>query len=258
MVRPLLMKSFLLAVFALAALFSGPSHAQDKKTEKKDLPVILVASPLGVPLGATTKLTLRGLKLDEATEIHAVESEVSVKLVSKSKSPIQQQEVSLVGDSQMSVEVTLPAELADPLLALVVVTPAGVSKPLEILVGGSILSEQEPNQGFKQSQAISCPSVLAGQIQNNQDVDVFRYTAQAGERVVFEVHARRHGSALDATLVLYDEKGQLVAERDDAEENRDAVLDVTLAKAGVYYLSLGDAHDQGGAAHPYRLVIRRP
>jgi len=241
-----------------AAIVGGVAFAQDKKDEKKDQPVVILSNPLGVPLGATTKVTLRGMKLDEASEIRAVESEVSVKLVSKGKSKIDQQDASLIGDSQLVAELTLPAELADPLLSLVVVTPAGVSKPLAILVGGSVLPEQEPNPGFKQSQPIACPAVIAGQIQHAHDVDVFRYTAQAGERVIFEVQARQHGSALDATLSLYDEQGQLVASSDDLNEARDPLLDATFAKAGVFYLSLADAHDQGGAAHPYRLVIRRP
>lgn len=252
------MRMRLFCCLIAAACVGGLAFAQDKKDEKKDQPVVILSNPLGVPLGVTTKVTLRGMKLDEASEIRAVESEVSVKLVSKGKSKIDQQEASLIGDSQIVAELTLPSELADPLLSLVVVTPSGVSKPLAILVGGSILPEQEPNPGFKQSQLITCPAVIAGQIQNSHDVDVFRYMAQAGERVIFEVQARQHGSALDATVTLYDEKGQLVASSDDRDEARDPLLDATFAKAGVYYLSLGDAHDQGGAAHPYRLVIRRP
>jgi hypothetical protein len=31
---------------------------------------------------------------------------------------------------------------------------------------------------------------------------------------------------------------------------------VTLPKTGTYYLSLLDAHDQGGPEHVYRLVVR--
>jgi hypothetical protein len=33
-------------------------------------------------------------------------------------------------------------------------------------------------------------------------------------------------------------------------------LEVTLPKAGVYHVSVIDAHDAGGPAHVYRLTIR--
>ena len=68
--------------------------------------------------------------------------------------------------------------------------------------------------------------------------------------------AARYGSGLDAALTLYDAAGQQLASNDDRGDNLDPRLEVTLPRAGVYYLSLIDAHDTGGPAHVYRLVVR--
>ena len=36
----------------------------------------------------------------------------------------------------------------------------------------------------------------------------------------------------------------------------DSRLEVTLPRDGPYYVSVIDAHDQGGPAHVYRLIVR--
>jgi hypothetical protein len=87
------------------------------------------------------------------------------------------------------------------------------------------------------------------------DVDVFRFSAKAGQKIVAEVTAARLGSALDSSLSLYDESGHILASNDD-EGSTDAILRTTLPKDGRYLLVLIDANDKGGAAHPYQLLIR--
>jgi hypothetical protein len=86
-------------------------------------------------------------------------------------------------------------------------------------------------------------------------VDVFRFDGNAGQKVICEVFAARFGSPLDSILTLYHAKGGQLASNDD-EGSTDSRLEITLPKKGVYYLSLIDAHDQGGPAHVYRLVVR--
>src|SRR5439155_9242842 len=100
------------------------------------------------------------------------------------------------------------------------------------------------------------PQVVDGMVSRPKDVDVFRFDGRAGRRLVFEVLAARHGSALDSILTLYDAAGREVASNDDTPGSVGSRLEVTVPRDGVYYLSLIDAHDQGGPAHVYRLVAR--
>ena len=67
--------------------------------------------------------------------------------------------------------------------------------------------------------------------------------------------AARYGSGLDALLTLYDANGQQVASKDQGDAT-DLRLELKLPRDGVYYLSLIDAHDTGGPAHVYRLVVQ--
>ena len=55
---------------------------------------------------------------------------------------------------------------------------------------------------------------------------------RAGQRLVCEVLAARHGSALDSLLTLYDADGRQVATNDDTAGSTDSRLEVTLPRDG--------------------------
>jgi hypothetical protein len=87
-------------------------------------------------------------------------------------------------------------------------------------------------------------------------VDVVQFDGRAGQRITAEVTAARHGSPLDAILTLYDSDGRTLATNDDSEAGTDSMLRATLPADGACFLSLMDAHDRGGPAHVYLLVVR--
>jgi hypothetical protein len=224
--------------------------------DAKDAPRVVLAAPLGVVPGTPTRLTVRGLKLDTATAVRFTDPKATAKILNKGKAPLgKDQTPAQVGDTQLEVEVTLPPGAAG---SFVVVTPAGDSKPHELLVDTTapVMAEKEPNNGFAQAQPIALPQAVDGRIDQPQDVDVYRFAGKAGQRVVLEVFAARHGSALDSVLTLYDADGRELAANDDADGSADSRLEVTLPRDGTYYVSLLDAHDQGGPTHVYRLVAR--
>jgi hypothetical protein len=258
----------LVAVCVLAVLPPGlPSvRAQDKKkVEKQVEPRVTMVIPLGAAPGKTTKLTIRGLKLDTATEIRftgpkakAKIPEVKAKIVSKGKAAVPDKNPEKVGDTQLVAEVSLPAGQPGEPLTFVVVTPSGETKPHPILVETSlpVVAEKEPNDGFRQAQAIPVPGVVDGVIERPRDVDVFRIEGRAGQRLQLEVLAARYGSALDSILTVYDAAGREVASNDDIKDSVDSRVEVTLPRDGIYYACIIDAHDQGGPEHVYRLVVR--
>ena len=97
-------------------------------------------------------------------------------------------------------------------------------------------------------------------------IDVYEFTAPAGETVVAEVHARRDGSPLDSFLRLRDPAGKIIASNDDTEDREyglltahaDSYLRVKLPAAGTYRLELLDTTGKGGEAFAYTLDVRRP
>ena len=108
--------------------------------------------------------------------------------------------------------------------------------------------------------------IVNGRIEAPGDVDVFRFNASAGERIVAEVVARRLDSPLDARLVVLDAYGKQVALNDDHEDkgagldthHADAYVAFTVRTSGVCRVMLEDAQHAGGPAHAYRLRIGPP
>src|SRR5208337_2940175 len=163
---------------------------QDKKPDKKDIPKVIMVAPLGVPAGALTKVTIRGLKLDTATEVRFFEPKVVVKLLKKEKSPVgNQQDPNKIGDSLVEAEVTIPPDLGADALGFTIVTPGGETAEHRLLINGdpAPVAEKKPNHGFRQAQPIQVPQVIEGSIRNAQEVSVFRIEGKQGQRLVCEV-----------------------------------------------------------------------
>lgn len=238
-------------------LFASPLAAFAQTPKPDDLQILL-ATQLGLVPGETTKLTLRGMKLDGATEVLASSDKAQIKLLNKGGANVpQKQEANRVGNTQVEIEITLPADFPPGMLELRVKTGAGETKPYAIEVGGphAVVSDKEGNDGFKQAQPIALPQIVLGSIQGNQDVDVFVIDAQAGQKLSAETIADRHGSGLDAFLAVYDANGRVVKLADDLPNTRDARVEWTTSTAGKYFIVVSDSLDLGGPAHAYRLIV---
>ena len=117
--------------------------------------------------------------------------------------------------------------------------------------------ETEPNNTPAQAMRLELPIAVDGRIGEAKDIDTFRFTAQADQRLVIEVQARRFGSPLDSLLTLMDAQGGVITRNDDAAE-QDARIDFDAKKGTEYLLSIRDLTDRGGPRFGYRLVIRPP
>jgi len=73
-----------------------------------------------------------------------------------------------------------------------------------------------------------------------RDVDLFRVSLAAGQRLTIDVAARSLAtpSTLDSYLRLFDSKGRQLAANDDTSGTPDSSLSFTAPKAGVYYVGV--------------------
>jgi hypothetical protein len=113
-------------------------------------------------------------------------------------------------------------------------------------------TEQEPN-GRESPQEIRLPVTLTGRIEKRGDVDVFRFQAKKGERLVFRAESRELGFPLDPLLRVTDAAGKTVTEVDDNGNSRDAELTFTPPADGEFRLMIRDLNGQGGDRYVYRL-----
>jgi hypothetical protein len=238
-----LMARFQFLALALVSLFA----AEPKKQEPKDLPKVSSVLPFGIAPGVATRLTIRGSRLDTATEVRCQEPKAKVKLLKKSKAG---------NDSQVEAEVTLPKDYPNRTVTISVLTRAGESPYHLLLVDRNpVVAEKEPNNSFRQAQTIQVPQSVQGVIGAAKDVDLFRFEGKSGSKLTIEVLASRYGSPLDSLLTLYDRDGRILASCDDIAGRSDSRLDVTLPRDGAYFVGVIDANDQGGSTHFYRLQV---
>ena len=127
---------------------------------------------------------------------------------------------------------------------------------LRVIARELSFDEKEPNGGFRQPNDVKLPQTIRGTIDPANDVDVFRFTARAGQKVRLETFSAGYGSMLDPILTLHDATGRTLISDDDAKQGRDALIRFTITREGAYFVSVIDAHDRGGAAFGYLLELR--
>jgi hypothetical protein len=249
-------KSPLVFLLLLAA-----APQDDKKAPADPKPRVSMSLPLAISPGGPVKITLRGLNLDQVSEVKFAEPVEggSIALKSKGKAEIPKEtDPAVYGDTKADLELALPANFAGEKIGLVAVHPKGeAAYELKIVAKDRLIPEKEPNGGFATAQAVDAGQTIQGAISQAMDVDVFKIAGKKGETWVLDVEAQRRGSVLDALLTLHDSAGHIVATADDTDVSRDPTLKVTLPKDGTYLITIIDAHNSGGATHAYLLSLRR-
>lgn len=251
-----------LAAIILLCLPSEMAFGQQAATEVKP-PRIVVCNPLDVFQPGKTKIFLRGRSLKDASEIQTDYPGMSIRIVSHAAAAVPgRQTADETGDEQLELEITLPETVAAGKANLVVVTPAGSSAPRPLLVGGdtnvvtetAVVTENEPNEGFRTAQPLTVPAIVSGSIHADGNVDVFALQLTAAKTIRIQIQAAEAGSNLDSLLTVYSATGKPIAASDDQPLTRDSLIEQTLGP-GSYFVIVQDANDRGGPAHPYRMTI---
>ena len=135
--------------------------------------------------------------------------------------------------------------------------PDGVSNPLTLQVS-DLLEIADPKTHSTRASAfwMPLPAALSGVISTNAESDFFRFKAQAGKTLLFDVQANRTGSPLDANLILRDLDGKELQRSEDVH-GLDPFIEFNPSADGEYLLELHDLRFQGGGDYRYRLVAGR-
>lgn len=250
----------LLLLLTLTATLLPAHAAEDKKDEKKkEPPKITGAFPFAIVPGATNKIKIRGLSLTNATAVQFPSTpKLTAEIKSRGKASVPEKaDPKKLGDTQLEVELVVPEDFPAGDVPFFVSTPEGDTNTnqLRVIERGLLLDEKEPNAGFRKPNEIKIPQTIRGTIEAANDVDVFRFTGRAGQKVRIESLSVRYGSTLDPLVTLHDARGHTLATSDDMGGKLDAALTHTLAQDGVYFLSIMDAHDRGGPTYGYALMV---
>jgi len=175
------------------------------------------------------------------------------------------------------IEITIDPDAAPGNRELRLATKTGLTNPMVFQVGLSPeIRELEPNNRkayqelpnvpkaikLPKAKPLELPVLLNGQIMPG-DIDRFRFRAQQGQKLVIEAHARSLIPYLadavpgwfQATLALYDDRGNEVAFADDYRFNPDPVLFYQIPEDGEYELEIRDSIYRGREDFVYRIAV---
>jgi hypothetical protein len=112
------------------------------------------------------------------------------------------------------------------------------------------------NDTIETAEPVRSSPVLVNGMLRGPERDVFRVYGKATEKRVFEVEARRAGSAIDPVLRILDATGKQLARSDDTPgAGLDARIDFTFPAEGSYYVEVTDARFSTQAQNFYRLKM---
>ncbi len=230
------MKWFLWGVPAL--LMAGP-------------PMIDNLQPRGAQRGRPFKLVVVGKEIDYGAKVHSTLPATFTPLAAEKG---QRGAVFLVepkGDIPVGV------------YPIRVETSEGISNVQLFTVGAfPEMAEEESEPGSlpnrndtpETAQPLPAANITVNGTLRGAERDLYRVQAKAGEKRVFEVEARRCGSAIDPVIRVVDGQGKLLARSEDAPlAGLDARLEVTFPAAGYYYVEVHDARFSMQGANFYRL-----
>lgn len=131
----------------------------------------------------------------------------------------------------------------------------GVSNPRRFIVGSlPEITETESNNTLETANAVNLNSTVNGVVSGRNDIDYFKVTLKAGQRMLCELAAWSIDSRLDGALKVYDANGRRIAFSLYAHFS-DAFIDVTAKSDGDYFVAVHDQEFEGAGDFHYRLKV---
>lgn len=232
--------------FAGLALFSAttPVHAQLLPQTR-----VYAVFPAGGQRGTPVPVTVaNGADLDEATRL--IFSHPGITAVPKTQ-PVEGKEVPVANQFVVTIAADVPVGTYDVRAA----GKFGVSNPRAFVVGDRPeVLETEPNNELAKAQVVTTGTVVNGRSDGGTDLDFYKFTATANQRVLVDVRARRLDSRMSPVVEILDANGRkLLLSRHSLR--RDALADFTPTADGEYFIKVYDSVYGGSADHPYRLSL---
>ncbi|MEZ6065332.1 MAG: hypothetical protein R3B90_06405 [Planctomycetaceae bacterium] len=207
-------------------------------------PQISRLAPLGVQPGTTVDVAVTGSNLQQASRLWTTFGESTERVDDA------------VNDKSATFRLQVSADVSPGVYAGRLETPGGATPQRLILVDDlPSVAEAGGNGSPESAQPVPASAGIDAQV-DNLARDFYRVTVAAGQRLSFEVLARRIGSKLDPVLIVYNAAGDRIATVDDTPGlGGDCQLDQTFAEAGDYLIEVRDIRYAGGGEYFYRLRI---
>jgi hypothetical protein len=241
----------LLGSLVLFALAVGHAAAQTS------YPMITHTTPVAVQRGKTTEVTVDGqMNFRGAYKVLVGGSGITAEVVPPrpGATPAQVRSVKL--------KLNVAGDAAPGVREFRIATSLGISSIGQFLVVDEpVVQESGNNNTLAGANAIAAPCVVCGRVEAVEDVDHFRFRADAGQTFTFEAHCARIQDKIhdlqkhaDPMVTVFDAEGRELAANDDFSF-ADPLLSYTFTKAGDYVVQVRDSKYDGDPRWVYALLV---
>jgi hypothetical protein len=245
---------------ALGSFLIFLGAATNRLRAQTSFPMITHATPVAVHRGQTTEVVVEGQMnfagaykvLFEGTGVVA---EVVPEPAPKGKA------VPNPRVSKVKLKVKVALEAAPGIREFRIASNLGISSVGQlVLVDHPVVLEQAKNNTMPEAQALRLPCVVSGRLEAVEDVDFYKFQAEAGQALTFELFCARlqdkiHDLQKHAKpmLVLHDADGRELASNDHFYF-ADPLLSYVVPKTGTYYLQVRESTYDGDPRWAYALL----
>jgi Bacterial pre-peptidase C-terminal domain len=249
------MRSSGLMVVCLGFLLAGPAGAQTS------YPMITHTTPVAVQRGKTTEVVVAGqMNFSGVYKVLFQGTGIKAEVAAQPAPRALRGKGRLAGSVKLKLTVASDAALGVRDFRLA--SHLGVSSIGQlVIVDDPVVLEKGINNTREQANPIPVPCVVSGRIEALEDVDYFKFHAEAGQTMTFEVLCARIQDKIhdlqkhaDPMLTLYDARGTELAANDDFYF-ADPLLSYRFTRAGDYYIQVRDSIYGGDPRWVYALFV---
>ncbi len=257
MVRIRLIAPPLALVAAVVFAIARPAEAEP--------PVASYIFPAGGQRGTTVAVRVGGLYLNDACDFHLLGAGVSASSRIRAtrtvwfEGPFLDRPASQnpeVYPKDFAGSVQLDASALPGVRYWRLSTSQGTTPLKKFVIGELPEIVEDEIEGDPVPVPIHLPVTINGRIFPREDVDIWSFSARAGDVVSCQVAAARIGSPLDARLEVRGADGRLVAENAEVP-GPDAGLHFRAPADGEYQLRICDSAFRGNQDYVYRLTVTK-
>ncbi len=220
-------------------------------------PMITHVSPVALQRGKTTEVTVSG-QMNFAGIYKAIFEGTGLSAIDLAPMPATPQKAVRSVKFKVTVEQDAVLGVRDFRLA----SPPGASSIGQLVVVDTpVVQQSGVNNSIDKANPIPVPCTVSGFIEAAEDVDYFKFHAEAGQTLTFEVLCARIQDRIhdlqkhaDPMLTLFDATGRELAANDDFFF-ADPWLQYTFAKAGDYFIQVRDSKYDGDPRWVYALTV---
>src|SRR6266545_3955394 len=192
--------AWILSVLLAGSLWASPSGTPPKEIPLRQ-PTVRTVFPLGGKTGGRIQIEIEGEFLDRASAVLC-------------ECPDLRGTIRQAGALTLAVDIDIPASAEPGVRVMYVESPRGTSNRFFFRVTRwNSLREAEPNDQLDEAQVITTPALIEGRIARLTDVDFFKFHANGGERLAFNVLAARTKAPGFVSIAVLDSNGREIVRK---------------------------------------------